>query len=92
MELEFDPAKNRANIAKHRVDMALAARFEFENAIIAADARREYPETRYQAIGYLSGRLHVMVFVMSGALIRVISLLKANRREQRRYEQTQETG
>ncbi|MEP6601490.1 MAG: BrnT family toxin [Nitrospirota bacterium] len=85
--MEFNPGKNQANIAKHGVDMALAEEFEFETAIIVIDDRRDYSETRYKAIGYLTGRLHGLVFVLKGNVLRVISLRKANRREQQSYEQ-----
>ena len=87
MEIEFNPAKNQANLAKHGVDMALAEKFEFETAIIGIDDREDYAETRYTAIGYITGRLHVLIFAMRGSVLRVISLRKANRREQQSYEQ-----
>jgi uncharacterized DUF497 family protein len=53
--------------------------------VIEVDTRRAYAETRYQAIGYLTGRLHLMVFTKRGAVIRVIGLRKANAREQKKY-------
>lgn len=87
MEIEFNPAKNQANIAKHGVDMAQAEEFEFETAIIGIDNRKDYAETRYRAIGYITGRLHVLIFTLKGSVLRVISLRKANRREQQRYAQ-----
>ena len=85
MRFEFDPAKNIVNIAKHGVDLALAGAFELENAMIHVDDRRNYSETRYVAIGYLNGRLHIMVYTLKAKALRVIGLRKANKREQRRY-------
>ena len=87
VEFEFDSAKNKANIAKHGIDMASAELFELVEAVVTVDSRLAYPETRYQAIGYLGSRLHVMVFTLNAMSIRVISLRKANKREQRKYEQ-----
>lgn len=84
MRIEFDPAKNRANIAKHGVDLALAEAFEFDTAVFSVDARQEYGETRNIALGYITGRLHVLIFTKRGA-VRVISLRKANKREERTY-------
>jgi uncharacterized DUF497 family protein len=47
--------------------------------------RRDYGETRYVAIGWLSERLHVLCFTTTDDGIRVISLRKANDREVKRY-------
>jgi uncharacterized DUF497 family protein len=33
LTIEFDRAKNIANVAKHGVDMAAAAEFDFETAV-----------------------------------------------------------
>jgi len=88
-EIEFDPAKNASNRIKHGIDMARAELFDMDTAVIEVDRRREYGETRYVAIGYLEQRLHVMVFAMvTGPRLRIISLRKANRREQREHEQS----
>ncbi len=85
MRFEFDPAKNKANMAKHGIDLALAEAFEFTGALIGIDARRDYGETRYTAIGHIAGRLNVMIFVRSRRTLRIISLRKANKREERKY-------
>ena len=86
MEIEFDPAKTKLNIARHGVDIALAESFEIETALIEIDDRHDYGEIRYIAIGYLTERLHVMVFTIRDQTMRVISLRKANRKERERYE------
>jgi uncharacterized DUF497 family protein len=63
--------------------------FDFTTAALAVDARREYGELRYVAVGYLDNRLHVMCFTETLSGIRVISFRKANSREIKRYEKTQ---
>jgi len=85
--IEFDPAKNEANIAKHGVDMALAEQFEFDSALVTVDARQSYGEIRYIAIGYIAERLHVLAFTKRALKVRVISLRKANKREERAYRE-----
>lgn len=65
----------------------LAAQFDFESAFYQEDTRKNYGEARYAALGYLSGRLHVLIFTPIDDGVRVISLRKANKREVRRYEQ-----
>lgn len=85
MKIEFDSAKNKANIAKHRVDMAAAADFDFETAKTWLDTRQSYGEDRTIALGFIAGRLHVLVFTMRERTVRVISLRKANSKERKAY-------
>jgi uncharacterized protein len=85
--IEFDPAKNEANIAKHGVDMASAEQFDFDTALFTVDTRQSYAETRQIAIGYIAERLHVLVFTKRGPKVRVINLRKANKREERAYRE-----
>jgi uncharacterized DUF497 family protein len=68
---EFDDAKNQANIAKHGVDMAEAADFEFETALTTRDTRRRYGEDRNIAVGLIRARVHVLVFTMRGEAVRI---------------------
>ena len=85
--IEFDPAKKEANIAKHGVDMASAEQFEFDTALVTVDTGQSYGEIRYIAIGYVKERLHVLAFTKRGLKVRVISLRKANKREERAYRE-----
>jgi uncharacterized DUF497 family protein len=86
MEYEWDEAKCLANIAKHKVDFNLAADFCWDTAITVEDDRFEYDEKRFIAIGFIDDRLHVLIFTFRDDVIRIISLRKANSREQRNYE------
>jgi uncharacterized DUF497 family protein len=86
-KLEFDPLKSARNTRERRLPFERAADFEWDDAVIVADARREYGEARLVATGSLGGRLHVLCFVRIPDGIRVISLRKANRREVVEYEQ-----
>ena len=83
---EFDPTKDAANIAKHGLSLAEAATLEMSLARVSIDRRRDYGEERFIAVGPLAGRLHVLIFALRGAVIRVISLRKANAREMRDYD------
>lgn len=85
MNYEHDPKKLAENVAKHCVWFHEAERFEWETAIIEADDRKSYPETRFQATGYIGLRIHVMIFCLRGTAVRIISLRKANSREMKRY-------
>lgn len=85
---EFDPVKNALNSERHGVPLAAAALFEWDHAVIDEDRRKNYREVRYRAIGLINGRMHVLVFTIRPDVFRIISLRKANRREERNYVRT----
>lgn len=91
MRLEFDPAKSERNARERGLPFERAEHFEWPSAIVAADVRRDYGETRLVATGMLDGRLHVLCFSRIEDGIRVISLRKANRREVLEYGQAKTT-
>lgn len=84
----YDPAKNARNIEERGLSFDRAEAFDFASALLMQDTRR-YGETRFVATGYLDGRLHVLCFKEATHGIRVISLRRANKREERRYAQAQ---
>lgn len=82
---EWDDAKRRANRALRGIDFAEAERFDWSAARVLPDERRDYGEPRWQAYGAIGARLHVLVFTIRAGRIRVISLRKANAREQAKW-------
>lgn len=86
MKIVFDPAKNAANIRNRVLAFEQAAEFDFSTAWVVADVRHEYPERRFQALGYIEQRMHMLVFSRIAGGVRVISFRKANKREVARYE------
>jgi uncharacterized DUF497 family protein len=82
---EFDPKKNRANIAKHRVDFATAARIWEDYVFEREDERRDYGERRFIALGAVEGRAMVVVYTWRGSRRRLISARKANGDESKIY-------
>lgn len=87
MQVEFDPTKDVANQIKHGLSLAEANRMELDTAVIDPDFRYAYGEDRFQALGQIDGRLHLLVFTMRGNVLRAISLRKANSKEVRRYDE-----
>ena len=85
MQYEFDATKSVANFAKHGVSMRDVEDFDWETADIWQDNREAYPEPGFAALGLIEARLHVMVFCYRGKKIRIISLRKANAREEQKY-------
>ena len=86
MDLYYDTVKRTSNLAKHNVDFEQVHDFDFETAHMYEDDRNDYGETRWVAVGLLSGRLHVLCFVETPTGIRVISFRKANTREVKSYD------
>jgi len=86
MKFEFDPAKSRKYASTRGLPFELAEAFEWETAITNEDTRRQYPERRFMAIGFIDERLCVLVYTHSTDKIRIISFRKANKREIKRYE------
>ncbi len=84
--VEFDPGKDDKNQGKHGISLAAAEDFEWEGAFYALDNRKIYGEWRITAVGYLYGRLHVVIFTERCGIVRIISLRKANTREVKDYE------
>ena len=87
MNIEFDAAKDEANVEKHGVSLALAAEIEWTDVLCAPDSRRDYGEVREIGFAVIAQRLYVVVFVQRGEVMRVISLRKANSREVKLYDQ-----
>jgi uncharacterized protein len=87
VRIEFDPAKDEANRAKHGVSLAAAAEFEWDTALEREDDRFDYGEVRFVAIGLIGKRLYVVAFAEGSDddAIRVSSLREAEKHETRFY-------
>jgi uncharacterized DUF497 family protein len=85
MHIEFDPAKDAANRAKHGVSLALASELDWDAALVWVDARFDYAELRMIALAPKTRILYFIAFVDRGDVRRVISLRRANRREVKHY-------
>ena len=85
MQIEFDLVKDAANLAKHHVSLVAVYEFEWEQCICWQDLRIKYTERREYAIGYIGDRLHYLVFTDRPNARRIISLRKANKREEAFY-------
>lgn len=85
MDIEYRPAKRDTTLAERGLDMARAAEIFDGATLTVEDDRKDYGETRQITIGFLDARLVVMVWTQRGTARRIISLRKANEREQRAY-------
>jgi uncharacterized DUF497 family protein len=85
MDIEYPPAKRDATLAERGLDMGRAAEIFGGTTLTVEDDRENYGETRLITIGFLDERMVVMVWTQRGAARRIISLRKANEREQKAY-------
>ena len=87
VKVEFDPAKDEINRAKHCVSLGAATDFDWDTAIEREDDRFDYGEIRFVAIGLIDARLYVMAFTEGSDddTLRIISLRPAEKHETRFY-------
>ena len=88
---EFEPDKDAINRMKHGHMLELGAEIFDRPFIEEPDARFDYRETRFVAIGpvrSLNDRICAVVYTWRGAERRLISFRKANDREVRKYRQS----
>lgn len=86
MDIEFDPAKDEANIAAHGLSFAAFEGFDTMPAV-DLDDRKAYGEPRYRAFGRIDGAGHCLAFTIRNGRVRAISLRRAHEKEMRRYGQ-----
>jgi uncharacterized protein len=86
LDVEWDEAKRAWTVARRGIDFALfvdvfddPARFERE------DTRQDYGEPRWVILCPVGGRVYHVTYTLRGTKRRIISVRKANKREQRRY-------
>ncbi|MGO9228424.1 MAG: BrnT family toxin [Bryobacteraceae bacterium] len=89
LELEWDPHKAAANLAKHKVSFEEAATvFGDPLGGIVADPRHSTGEERLALLGLSQDRrLLAVMYVERGGAIRIIGARRATRRERRNYEE-----
>ncbi len=74
------------------IGFELFADMDLEQSLSVVDQRRNYGELRLRVLGLIDGRLYAAVITPRGENIRVISLRRANRREERAYEKERQSS
>lgn len=88
MEFEWDEGKSNDCFTHRGFDFEYAIHaFLDPNRIVGRDRRWDYGEDRYRLLGMIEGRVFVVIYTIRGAVIRIISARKANRKEVGDYEQ-----
>ena len=85
MEFDWDEPKRKANLRDHGIDfVGIETVFEGETVTILDD-RFDYGEQRFVTFGILDGRVVAVVHTETDKLIRIISVRKATRNEEKSY-------
>jgi uncharacterized DUF497 family protein len=89
MKFAFDPAKSKANAAKHGIDFVAAQElWRDENRGVLPSANRSEP--RFLLLAMREEKLWVAIYTMRGENMRLISVRRARESEQAVYEQSKE--
>ena len=92
MQIEFDAEKSASNVRERGISFDRFADMDLATALSSEDTRREYGEPRVRIFGLIDGRLHAAVITLREDRVRVISLRRANRREERAYEKARQSS
>ena len=85
MEVEFDATKRDTTLDTRGLDMARAGEVFAGAALTVEDDREDYGEDRFITIGFLDERMVILVWTPRNGACRIISMRKANEREQALY-------
>jgi uncharacterized DUF497 family protein len=86
MQDRFDPAKDKANLAKHGLSLGFGDRvFEDDNHLILPSVPPVDGEERFKVVGTVEGKLFTAVFTWRDDLPRFISVRRSNTNEERAY-------
>jgi uncharacterized DUF497 family protein len=84
---EWNADKATANVRKHRLtfDHAREVFADPLRTVRRDDARDDYGEERWVTVGFVGGRMVVVVYTQTDDVRRIISARKANRHEREGY-------
>jgi uncharacterized DUF497 family protein len=85
VRFDFDPAKDKLNLAAHGLSLSLASKLARDEALVWVDERFEYDELRMVGLVPEGSRLYYVAFVDRGRTRRINSLRHAERREVKHY-------
>ena len=92
MLIEYDPPKSAKNLRERGIGFERFAEMDLDTAISVEDTRKDYGKRRLRVLGHIGGQLHAAVITPRGETIRVISLRRANTREERAYAKERQSS
>ena len=91
-KISFDPGKREWTLRERGLDFLDAALVFEGESFTFDDRRRDYGERRRITVGFLAGRMVIVVWVGRDKVRHVVSMRKANEREIKAYRQQFEEG
>ena len=85
MKFEWDENKRLSNLRKHKIDFVDAEKIFYGTTITIEDDRESYGEQRFVTFGNLQGCVVAVVHTETDETIRIISMRKATKHEERGY-------
>lgn len=85
VRIVYDPAKRDRTFRERGLDFTRCGEVFAAPHDTRQDTRQAYGEARWVTTGFLDGRMVVVVWTDRGGARRIVSLRKANDREQARY-------
>lgn len=85
MRLDWDEDKRQTNLRKHSLDFVDAETVFDRYTVTIEDVRRAYHEQRFLTFGLLQGQVVAVAHTERADRIRIISMRKASKHEERAY-------
>lgn len=85
MDISYDPEKRAKTLAERGLDFDDAVDVFAGKTIDYVDDRKDYGEVRWITVGLLRRRMVVLVWTPKGDIRHIISMRKANEREQEKH-------
>ena len=90
--MTYDESKRRLNLGKHAIDLATVDAVFDAPMFTSEDKREGYGEERYASLGWLRGKVVVLVWTERETGAHYISCRKAEKHERQAYRQLANQG
>ena len=85
MRFEWNEAKRRSNIRRHRFDFIGVEKVFASETVTVRDDRFDYGEVRFLTFGVLNGRVVTVTHTETDEVTRIIFVRKASKNEEEVY-------
>jgi len=85
VKITYDPAKRMRTLVERGLDFEHCVEIFAGPTTNMPDLRRDYGEPRFRTVGLLDGRMMIVVWTPRDGTRRIISMRKANDREEAKY-------
>jgi uncharacterized DUF497 family protein len=92
VKITFDPEKRRTTLRDRGLDFSDASIVFAGLTITVEDGRRDYGEVRFQTVGFLAGRMVMIIWTPRNKDRHVISMRKCNDREKKNCQKQFDQG